>query len=59
MSSVFADVFALLQRDMLAQLAAQLRERQMGGGGRAGEGEGEGAAIVIDDNCEVRLYTAI
>ncbi|SLM39623.1 WD40/YVTN repeat-like-containing domain [Lasallia pustulata] len=50
---------AFITRDMLAQLAAQLRERQMGGGGRAGEGEGEGAAIVIDDNCEVRLYTAI
>ena len=39
---------------MLAQLAARLRDRQMGGA--AGVGEGEGGTIVIDDNCQVSLH---
>lgn len=45
---------ACVQRGMLAQLAARLRERQMGGG--EGVGDGEGGTIVIDDNCEVSAY---
>jgi len=39
----------VLQRGMLAQLAARLRARQAGGG----EGEDEGGAVVLDDNCSV------
>jgi len=39
----------VLQRGMLAQLAAQLRARQAGGGER----EDEGGAVVLDDNCSV------
>lgn len=41
---------------MLAQLAARLRERQMGGAEGVGAGEGEGGTIVLDDNCEVGLH---
>jgi len=48
-----------LQRGMLAQLAARLRARQDGGDG-AGDVGGvvlgdDGEAIVVDDNCLVRL----
>lgn len=47
---------SFVQRDMLAQLAARLRERQMGGAAAVGADEGEGGTIVLDDNCEVCLY---
>lgn len=49
------DILSYVQRGMLAQLAARLRDRQMGGA--EGVGGGEGGGIVIDDNCEVSLYT--
>jgi len=43
-----------VQRGMLAQLAARLRQRQAGVVGVGdGDDEGEGATIVVDDNCAV------
>lgn len=64
-----ADDFFLIsiQRGMLAQLAARLRERQDGGGGgaaaAAGDGNGhslgvvleeDGETLTIDDNCSMQ-----
>ncbi|KAA6413752.1 MAG: hypothetical protein FRX48_02113 [Lasallia pustulata] len=44
---------AFITWDMFAQLAARLRERQMGGAAAVGADEGEGGTIVLDDNCEI------
>lgn len=46
----------ILQRGMLAQLAARLRARQGGLGGGDGAGEEEGGPIMIDDNCSVSPF---
>lgn len=43
----------MLQRGMLAQLAARLRARQGGMGGGEGEEGEEGGPIVVDENCLV------
>ena len=49
-----------LQRGLLAQLAARLRERQAGGIGEMDEvDEGEGAAIVVDDSCAVGSLNSV
>lgn len=43
-----------VQRGMLVQLAARMRQRQGGVIGPGdGDDEGEGADLVVDDNCAV------
>ena len=53
-------VLLVLQRGMLAQLASRLRARQgpvgLGEGEEGEEGEDEGRMLLLDDNCEVRLF---
>ncbi len=51
----------VIQRGMLAQLAARLRARQGGAGDLGGGvvlGE-DGEAVIVDDNCTVSLVCAV